>query len=224
MRVRTGILLAAPLLFGASLSFAIPNDSIQDAAQVAAHDPAAVAAFNAGVKIMKEADAFDDAAATDTNGPRRAEAQKKARDAYTRAGAKFQDATQRDRQIPEAWNNLGYTQRKLGAYDAALLDYSQALQLQPGFPQAIEYRAVAYLALNRVADAKKAYLDLFARDRAASDQLLTEMKHWVATHQKKRGDVDTATVADFAKWVQERSQIAAQTASLTRAGTALSWR
>jgi hypothetical protein len=31
-------------------------------------------------------------------------------------------------------------------------------------------------------------------------------------------------VSDLDKWVQERSQIAAQTASLTREGTAASWR
>ncbi len=72
----------------------------------------------------------------------------------------------------EAWNYLGYTHRKLGDYQAALTAYDRALNLKPGYPEAIEYRGHAYLGLNRLEDAKQAYLTLFAGNRQLAAQLL----------------------------------------------------
>jgi tetratricopeptide (TPR) repeat protein len=43
----------------------------------------------------------------------------------------------------EAWNYMGYTQRMLGHYDEALIAYDHALNLKPGYPEAIEYRGHA---------------------------------------------------------------------------------
>ena len=42
---------------------------------------------------------------------------------------------------------------------------------------------------------------------------------WIDTQKK-----GSAAAADLAQWVEERSKIAAQTASLTREGTAAGWR
>src|SRR5262249_23273081 len=122
----------------------------------------------------------------------------------------------------EAWNYLGYTRRKLGDYDSALTAYDRALALKPSFPEAIEYRGEAYLRMKRLDDAKKAYLDLFADDRKLADKLLGSMKSWLDTQRPAGGDA--AGVEEFGKWIQERSQIAGQTAALTREGAGASWR
>jgi len=79
-----------------------------------------------------------------------------------------------------------------------------------------------FLALNRVGDAKQAYLDLFAGNRQLADKLLAAMRGcWT-----RRGfaSADAAAVSDMDKWIQERSTIAGQTAALTREGTAASWK
>ena len=83
--------------------------------------------------------------------------------------------------------------------------------------------AQAYLRLNCLHDAKQAYLDIFAKNRAIAATLLESMKSWLKTQQGGH-NVDAAEVQDLQQWVQERSQIASQTAALTRAGTAASWR
>jgi tetratricopeptide (TPR) repeat protein len=124
--------------------------------------------------------------------------------------------------MPEAWNYVGYTNRHLGNYDAALSAYEQALNLKPGYPDALEYRGEAFLGLNRIADAKQAYLDLFAGNRQLADKLLVAMRGWL-DGQKASASADATAVGEFDKWIQERSTIAGQTAALTRDGAAASW-
>jgi hypothetical protein len=49
------------------------------------------------------------------------------------------------------------------------------------------------------------------------------MQEWLKT-QAASHVVDASVVTDLQQWVKERSQIATQTAALTREGTAASWR
>jgi tetratricopeptide (TPR) repeat protein len=185
----------------------------------AAADPAAAAnpqaqqALDAGLAALKEAEGIE---LGSTAGKALPPALK---DAYTRARTQFEQATQADANLAEAWNGLGYSQRKLGDYTKALNSYARALAVMPGYPEATEYRGEAYLGLNRVEDAKQAYLDLFAANRSLADKLLGAMKRWIGT--QKSG---SPAAADLSKWVEERSTIAAQTASLTREGAASGWR
>ncbi|HJX19387.1 MAG TPA: tetratricopeptide repeat protein, partial [Steroidobacteraceae bacterium] len=111
-----------------------------------------------------------------------------------------------------------------GHYDEALAAYGKALAIKPGYADALEYRGEAYLALNRIPDAQHAYLDLYAGNRALAGKLLTAMKNWVADQRAKPAGGNAASLDDLDKWIQERAQIAGQTAALTRAGTAASWR
>ena len=107
---------------------------------------------------------------------------------YSLALGKFQRAVRLDPKMHQAWNYLGYSHRKLGDYDASLEAYEQALALRPGYPEAIEYRAEAYLALKRFKDAEQSYLDLFGTNRAIADKLLDAMKSWIAAqHSARRG-------------------------------------
>ncbi len=179
--------------------------------------------YNEGVHLVKKADQAQEAAAAATDAGKKDKAAREASEKYTSAHAKFEQATQIYPTMPESWNYLGYTNRKLGHYQDALAAYDKALSLKPGYADALEYRGEAYLALDHVPDAKQAYLDLYPSNRALAEKLLNAMKAWVAAQRAAPGGAP-AGVDDFDHWIQERAQISAQTASLTRAGTAASWR
>jgi tetratricopeptide (TPR) repeat protein len=196
----------------------MPDVSRQQSPQEKARD-----AYNDGVRAVKKADKAQEAAVKATDAGRKDKAEHESRDRYADALAKFQQATGLDPTLHEAWNYVGYTHRKLGHYDQALAAYDKALALKPGYADALEYRGEAYLALNRVPDAQQAYLDLFAGNRALAGKLLSAMKTWVAD-QRTHTAGNATNLDDLDKWIQERAQIAGQTAALTRAGTAASWR
>ncbi len=179
--------------------------------------------YNEGVHDVKKADKFQASAAQLTDARKKERALHDAQEYYSSAHGRFQEAVQNDPRMHEGWNYVGYTSRKLGNYDAALTAYEQALTLKPGYPDALEYRGEAFLGLNRISDAQQAYLDLFAGNRALADKLLTAMKGWLET-QRASSSADANAISELDKWVQERSAIAGQTASLTREGAAATWK
>ena len=74
--------------------------------------------------------------------------------------------------------------------------------MAPGFfPEAVEYRAEAYLALNRVDDARKAYLDLFAADRKQADALHGGDEDVGRGAPGESAGVDAGAIDAFEKWV-----------------------
>ncbi|HEY4209863.1 MAG TPA: tetratricopeptide repeat protein [Steroidobacteraceae bacterium] len=228
---RAGVTALAGLLLIAATLSAPPALALGDAPVpapakgAAAKDPQdqAKLTYNLAVDDVRKADDFQTSAATATDAGKKDKALGDARTYYSLALRKFQQAVQFDPKMYQAWNYVGYTHRKLGDYDDALGAYEQALALKPGYPEAIEYRAEAFLALNRIPEAKTAYLDLFATNRVAAGKLLDAMKTWV-TAQKSSAGSDQKSATDLDKWVQERSQIASQTAGLTRQGTFEAWR
>jgi tetratricopeptide (TPR) repeat protein len=179
-------------------------------------------AYNEGLRAVRKGDSQAAAAEKATDERKKEKAAKKSVEFYERARDSFTLAVQNVDSLHEAWNYLGYTRRKLGEYDAALMAYDRALALRPSYPEAIEYRGEAYLGLNRIEDAKQAYLDLYAGDRKLADQLLVAMKSWVQS-KRAAAPADPAPLDALDKWVQEREQIAGQTAALTRSGGE-SWR
>jgi tetratricopeptide (TPR) repeat protein len=181
-------------------------------------------AYNDGVHDVKKADKAQSAAAEATDAGRKDKAAREAHDQYAAALAKFKEATELDSSLHEAWNYVGYTSRKLGNYDEALAAYDKALSLKPGFPEALEYRGEAYLGLGRIDDAKQAYLDLYAGNRTLAAKLLTAIRGWATAQRASPPGTGGANLDELDKWIQERSQIAGQTAALTRAGTASAWR
>ena len=180
-------------------------------------------AYNAGVKAVEKADGLAADAAHQADAKKQAKALGKAHDGYAGALKKFTKATELYPSMHEAWNYVGYTNRKLGKYDAALAAYDRALSLKPNYPEAIEYRGHAYLGLNRLGEAKDAYLSLFGSNRKLAAQLLAGMQAWVGEHRGNPGGVDGASFEAFASWVSERSAIASQTAGLTREGASAAW-
>jgi tetratricopeptide (TPR) repeat protein len=185
-------------------------------------------AYNDGVRLVKKADKAGEAALSATDAGKKDKAAREAHDEYGAALEKFKEAVGLDATLPEAWNYVGYTSRKLGSYDDALAAYGKALALKPGYPDALEYRGEAYLGVSRLADAQQTYLDLYAGNRALAAKLLAAMKQWVATQRASPSGATPSppgpSLDDLDKWIQERAQIAGQTAALTRAGTAAAWR
>ena len=174
-------------------------------------NPEAAAALDAALSAVKAGDAL---AAGGSTGKLPADAKA----AYEKARTNFTAATKADPKLAQAWNGVGYSSRKLGDYKTALSAYDKAIELRAGYPDATEYRGEAYLALNRTEDAKQAYLDLFAVNRELAGKLLDSMKKWAASPGKKKDDV-----ADLNDFIKERTQIAAQTAALTRESAAQGW-
>jgi tetratricopeptide (TPR) repeat protein len=178
--------------------------------------PEAQAALDAGLAAVRQADEANGGAGTGAAAAKKLSPA--AKEAYAKARVKFAEATRADPKLAQAWNGLGYSNRKLGDYKTALAAYDKAIELRMGYPEATEYRGEAYLALNRTEDAKQAYLDLFAVNRQLAGKLLDSMKVWLASPGKKQDDV-----TDLSEFVQERAKIASQTAALTRESATQGW-
>ena len=183
----------------------------------------AVVEYNRGLDNRNRALKAEEQAAKSTKEPDRAKHEKKALEEYRRAFKSFEDAAKLNPSLPQAWNGMGFAQRKLGDPAKALESYDRALLLAPNFPDAIEYRGEAYLALNRIDDAKQAYLALFALDRKQAELLLKAMSVWVDQRKSAPNGVDPAAVSDLDKWVAERAAIAQQTRLMGRHTAYRSW-
>jgi len=184
--------------------------------------PAEIArsAYNDGVKLVKKAQKAEESAASATKEDKKAKELEQANKQYDKARQYFATAVSKQASMYEAWNYVGYTSRKLGEFDKALAAYDEALRLRPDYSDAIEYRGEAYLGLNRVEDAKTAYMSLFGGARPLADQLMGAMQRWVAARRTDAAGVPAADVDTFSQWLTERTAIAQQTASLATDGPA----
>ena len=115
--------------------------------------------------------------------------------------------------VASAWNDLAFTEAKLGNDQAALTDSERALALQPRLVQAVENRGEAFLKLNRVEDAKQQYLDLYPAQPKLAKLLLSAMKSWIREQRRSSASANAAAVDALERWVGEREAIAQQTAS-----------
>ena len=144
---------------------------------------------------------------------------------FSEARTRFEKAVQADPNLKEGWNLVGYTSRRLGEYERALAAYDKALAIDASYTEAIEYRAEACLALNRLDDVRAAYLKLFAAAPAQADVLMKSMQAWVAERRRSPAGVSSADLDAFATWVNERAGVAQKTAALRPAGiVAQDWR
>lgn len=140
------------------------------------------------------------------------------------AAADLERAVKNDPQLFQAYSELGFTYRKMGKFKESLDAYDKALSISPDYTPALEYRAEAYLGLNRIDDARKAYTDLFSGDRPKADALLIAMKSFVAARKADAAGLDAAQLDAFAKWVDQREIIHGQTVALTaQTSTFRSW-
>jgi tetratricopeptide (TPR) repeat protein len=174
----------------------------------------AVEKFNAGTSHLEKAVKFE------KENPEKLQA--KIRTEYEKAARDFESATRLKANFYQAFTQLGFALRKSGKYDEALRAYDAALSIVPNLSPALEYRAEAYLGLNRIDEAKAAYVLLFSGDRPRADELATAMKQWLEKRRTEPGPVAQETIESFEKWLSERQQIAVQTSDLA-GGPKRSW-
>jgi tetratricopeptide (TPR) repeat protein len=173
----------------------------------------AIAAYNTGIAERDRAWKLE--AAPDAATP---EAQKKAetkqRKAYERARAYFKDAVDADPTFHPALASLGYTERQLGNYDKALEYYDKALAIQPTYVEAIEYRAEAYLGLDRTEDAMREWESLQSKDAKLAAELAQAFKSWVAKRREDPRGIDVGELDKIERWADERLDGQAVSSSL----------
>jgi tetratricopeptide (TPR) repeat protein len=167
-------------------------------------DTAAKKAFNAGVKSYNKAKELTAAGNRE-----------KANDNYNRALDQFTEALSNKGDMYEAWKYVGFVHLHLGAFGESVDDFNHAVALKADADmETVEGRAEAYLGVDRLEDARSAYMDLFNHQRDRADQLMAEMQKWLADHRANANGMRAADLDAFDKWLQERDGIAKQTASL----------
>jgi hypothetical protein len=191
-----------------------PGEEMPSTPAVDKPDKAAEKAFKAGVKSLNKAREQEEIAAKSTNPDKRADALDKLSDAYGKALDQFTEALRNKGDMVDAWNNVGYIHLRLGAFGESIDDYNHTLALKPDLLQAIEHRAEAYMGVDRLDDAKAAYMDLFNHARPLANQLMVSMQKWLESHRVAANGMRAADIDAFGKWLQERDGIAKQTASI----------
>jgi tetratricopeptide (TPR) repeat protein len=218
-------LIASPLGFASGGGSGAPsgNGMVTTDGAMRSRSEAAKQAYVSAVRLVNYAKGYDADAAKAATPEKSAKAQAKAQKYYQDALSKLIDVVGLDPKMYQAWNYLGFTNRHLGHYEDALESYARALELNPNYLEAIEYRAEAYLGLNQLDDAKTAYMTLFKDSRPLADELMVAMHQWTDARRKDAQGLSPDEVEAFAKWMDERAGIAAQTASLAT-GAARNWR
>ena len=176
-------------------------------------DKAAAKAYAAGTKSMAKAHELEDAIAKATDPDKKAKAVSKLEDAYARALDQFTEVLRNKNDMYDAWNQIGYVHLRFGAFRESIDDYNHALALKPDLLEATQHRGEAYLGIDRLDEAKAAYMDLFFHARPLADRLMVGMQAWLANHRAAANGMRAADIDAFDKWVQERDGIAKTTAS-----------
>ncbi len=167
----------------------------------------AVQSYNMGIASRDKAWKLEKKRAESSDQAAQEKLGKKIGKSYRSAAASFERAIRSNPMMFEAHSDLGYCLRKQGDFEAALAAYDRALEIQPKYAEAIEYRAEAYLGLNRLDEAKQAYMTLFKGQSDQASALLEAMQHWA----DENGEDEA-----FSAWVVERTEIAGQTKSVSQ--------
>jgi tetratricopeptide (TPR) repeat protein len=191
-----------------------PPDDVTPPSITEKPDAAARKAYKDAMKYLDKARQYEASAAAAGNPDKKAKEREKMEDAYSRALDAFTEALSNKGDMVEAWNNVGYVHLRLEAYRESIDDYNHALALKPDLEDAIEHRAEAYLAIDRIDDVKAPYMELYNHDPALAAQLMTAMQKWFADHQADAKGMRPADIDAFGKWLSERDGIAKQAASL----------
>lgn len=163
----------------------------------------AIDAYTAGYASILRAEHAENLAAAASNEAERKAALGDAQKAYAASLAHFASAVRLDSSMHEAYTYMGYANRKLGRYDEALRAYEHALKINPDTPHAIEYQGEAFLALNRIDEARFNFLRLYALDQQQAAKLLHAMRQWLdANKAHPPAGIDLAA---FESWIASQS-------------------
>jgi len=203
------ILLVFPIV---ALAAGGSSSSTSSSSANIAGDPKAMAkdSYNRALKYRDKAWEYEAKAAA-AEGTDREKMMKKATKEFEKALRALDSALSDDPSLYQAHSSRGYVLRKTGNYYESLASYNRALEINPRYAEAIEYRAEAYLGLNKIDEAKEAYMELFRTDRKRADELMAAMQGWVEERQMDAAGVEGSVIAEFSGWVAERSGLADQT-------------
>lgn len=185
-----------------------PGDEISSTPHEDKPDVAAQKMFKSAEKSLRKAMGYDDAAQKAANPDKRADELDKARDEYYRALDQFTEALSDNAEMVQAWSAVGYIHERLGAYREAIDDYDHVLKYKPDSNDSIERRAEAYMRLDRLDDAKSAYMDLYNHEPKLAAQLMLLMQQWLVNHRADAGGMRASSIDAFDAWVKERKKIA----------------
>jgi tetratricopeptide (TPR) repeat protein len=171
-------------------------------------DKAAAKAYAAGMKSLSKARDLEAQYHQLTDADKKAKTLEKLGDTYGAALDQFTEVLRNRSDMFDAWNQVGYVHLKLGAYREAIDDYNHALALKSDLEEAVAHRAYAYMATDRLEDAKAAYMELFNHERSQADQLMLVMQDWLTRHRASANGVRPGDIDSFDKWLTERSGIA----------------
>ena len=168
-------------------------------------------AFRAGIKLRDRALNMEAKANAAETPNKRDKLNTRAQKLFSKAVEKQGEAVRLDPQNYKAANELGFALRKTGDYRKAIGAYNYALDINPNFHQATEYRAEAYLALGLYEQTQQAYLRLFRESRELADQLMLRFDVWTESRPAELSSAEAAFVA----WIADRKRIAKITSDLT---------
>ena len=175
----------------------------------------AIVLYNDGISYRDKAAKLEKEAETETDAGKRQKLEAKAKDKHEDSIKKFAKATEKNPAMFQAWGSLGYAYRKIGKYNESLAAYGKALEIQPNYTPAIEYRAEAYLGLNQLESVKAVYMQLFTIDRPRADELSAAIDKWLEKRKTDPAGVDPAQLQEFSAWAAQRKQLASQVSSVT---------
>lgn len=201
-----GLVLASPInaAQGGSGGGSMPQGPIKRLTP----EERAVNSYNAGLKHRDKAAKYEQQAVTEANEKKLAKLRKKTAKEFQKAIDDFERAIKNNPRFYQAHSSLGFALRKVGRFEESLAAYNESLDINPYYGEAIEYRGEAYLGLNRLDDAKEAYMELFQSDRVLADELMAAMIAWVAARRDDAGGLDAAVINQFAEWVDQRNALA----------------
>lgn len=77
-----------------------------------------------------------------------------AKEQYKRASRKAQQVINQDWYNADAWNLMGFSQRKMGDYKRSRKSYARALKFNPEHKGALEYQGELYIKLGQIDKAR----------------------------------------------------------------------
>jgi tetratricopeptide (TPR) repeat protein len=209
-------LLLAPAALPASGSGSMSAPRVDVQQQRLTPEQEAISLYNDGISYRDKAAKLETQAAAETDAKKREKLEAKAKDKHEDSIKMFARATEKNPNLFQAWGSLGYAYRKIGNYNASLEAYGKALQIQPNYTPAIEYRAEAYLGLYQLDQVKSVYMTLLSMDRPRADELAAAIDKWLAKRKADPAGMDPAQLDEFAKWVEQRKLVASQVSSVLR--------
>jgi tetratricopeptide (TPR) repeat protein len=175
-------------------------------------DKAASKAYAGGMKSLAKAREYEEIAVKSTDPDKKAKALEKLPDIYGKALDQFTEVL-RNQDMYDAWNQVGYVHLRFAAYRESIDDYNHALALKPDLYEAIQHRGQAYLGVDRLDDAKAAYMELFFHARPRADELMLSMQDWLQRHRADANGMRASDIESFGNWLAERDGIAKATAA-----------